>query len=588
MIAVRWVGSLLVIISALVPLEQTEIGRIDFPASGRPEAQAHFRRGLLWFYNFGYDDAIEEFREAQRLDPDFAMAYWGEALSHNRPLWFAQDLDAARAALGRLGPSPEARAARARTPRERAYLQAVEALYGEGGKEARDRAYAAAMRDLSTKYPDDLEAACLHAFALLATVPLGQHGAPAAMKAGEIAEDVFRKNPRHPGAAHAIIHAFDDREHAARALPAARAYAQIAPQSSHARHMPSHIFLQLGLWDEAAGADAASWEVSVERVRTKGLSIADRDYHSLSWLVYELLQQGKFEAARDAMKPFEDALTTNEPRRRDELATLRAYYTVESEDWHRTASRTAFDNADELFALGMGAAMRGDTATARAVLDTMQRLSRTDPDEGRRILEVIMERQLAALVEMAGGRDEAALTAAAEAARQEDLLPRPVGRTRPVKPSHELLGELFMRAGRPAEAAAQFERSLWRAANRSRSVLGLARAAKQHKDLEAARRHYTQFLKNWHAADPGRSESSEARAFIGFQVLGFQVPGSGSRFQEAVQSSPGTYEPDMERGTRAPGTRRQAVHSQRPAELHLVNPDLACVEVHVQPAGRNG
>jgi tetratricopeptide (TPR) repeat protein len=549
MSAVRWVLGLLVIAWSLGPLEQTEIGRVDFPTSGRADAQKHFIRGLLWFYNFGYEDAIEEFRDAQRLDPDFAMAYWGEALSYNRPLWFVQDRDAARAALSRLGLSPEARAAKARTPRERAYLQAVETLYGEGGKEARDSAYAAAMQDLSTKYPDDLDAACLHAIALLATVPLGRHGMPAAMKAGEIAEEVLRRNPRHPGAAHAIIHAFDDREHAARALPAARAYAQIAPQSSHARHMPAHIFLQLGLWDEAAGADAASWAVSVERVRTKGLSIADRDYHSLSWLVYELLQQGKFEAARDAMKPFEDALATNDPRRRDELATLRAYYTVESEDWHRIASRTAFDNADELFALGMGAAMRADTATARAVLDTMQRLSRTDPDEGRRVLEVIMERQLAALVEMAEGRVEAAVAAAADAARQEDLLPRPVGRARPVKPSHELLGELFLRAGRPADAAAQFERSLWRAANRSRSVLGLARAAKQDKRLAAARSHYAQFLKNWHAADAGRPESSEARGFVRFQVLGFPVLGRGSRFAQNQRTK-------VERGTRAPGTRR--------------------------------
>jgi tetratricopeptide (TPR) repeat protein len=511
---VRWTLGLLVLIPSLVPLQPSEIGRIDFPTSGRPDAQAHFIRGVLWFYNFGYDDAIEEFREAQRLDPEFAMAYWGEALSYNQPVWFTQNPDAARAVLAKLGPTPDARAAKTPTPREKAYLHAVEMLYGDGAKEARDTAYADAMRDLSSKYPDDLEAACLYAFALLGTVALGQHDTPAAMKAGEIGETVFQKNARHPGAAHAIIHAFDDRDHAARALPAARAYAQIAPQSSHARHMPAHIFLQLGLWDEAAAADHASWTVSVDRVRTRGLSIAERDYHSLSWLVYEYLQQGKFAAARDAIKPFEEALATGDPRRRDELATVRAYYTVESEDWQPIGSRRSYDNADELFALGLGAATGGDTDRAQVVLDTMRRLAQTDPEPGRRVLEIIMERQLTALVEMGEGRVDAALIAAAEAARQEEALPRPVGRARPVKPSHELLGELLLRAGRPAEAVSQFERSLWRSANRSRSVLGLARAARDQKDLAAARRHYAQFLKNWHAADQGRAELKEARASV--------------------------------------------------------------------------
>jgi len=532
----------------LVPVQQPEIGRIDFPTSGRPAAQAHFNRGMLWFYNFGYDEAVDEFRAAQRLDPDFAMAYWGEALSYNRPVWFTQDLGAARSALAKLADTPEARAAKAPTPREKAYLQAVEILYGDGEKEVRDGAYAAAMERLTMTYPDDPEAACLYAFALLGTVPLGRHGDPAALRAGEIAEIVFRRNPRHPGAAHAIIHAFDDRDHAARALPAARAYAKIAPQSSHARHMPAHIFLQLGRWDEAAAADRSSWSVSVEHVRARGLSIADRDYHSLSWLVYEYLQQGQFRAARESMKPFEEVVAAaNDPRRKDDLATLRAYYLIESEQWQDVSTRSAFDNADELFGLGMAAALTGDTVRAGAVLDTMRRLSQTDPDAGRRVLETIMERQLAALVEMAGGRIEPALAAASDAARLEDALPRPVGRARPVKPSHELLGELLLRAGRPGDAAAAFERSLWRAANRSRSVLGLARVAHRRKDAAAARRHYTTFLENWRLADAGRPEVKEARDALRPRsgALGATPPRSRPRARKSTNrdASRGSWPP---------------------------------------------
>jgi tetratricopeptide (TPR) repeat protein len=532
MLSVRLTCSLLLASSLLVPLQQSPLGEIKFPSSGHPDAHERFIQGLLWLYNFGYDDAIEEFRAAQRLDSDFAMAYLGEALSYNRPVWFTEDLPKARAALARLGPTPAARAAKAPTRREKAYLEAVEALYGDGEKDARDHAYALAMERVWADYPDDLEAACLYAFALLGTVALGQHGSPTAMKAGEIGEAIFRKNPRHPGAAHAIIHAFDDRDHAARALPAARAYAAIAPRSSHARHMPAHIFLQLGLWDEAAEADHASWMVSVARVREKGLSIAERDYHSLSWLVYEYLQQGRFQHARESMMQFEEVVgATKDLVRKDEFATLRAYHAVESEQWHESIAQRAYDNADELFALGMGAAMVGPIERARAVLETMRRLSRTDPDEGRRMLETIMERQLEALVHLAEGRIEPALAAAADAARQEDTLPRPVGRARPVKPSHELLGEVLLRAGRPVEAATAFERSLWRAANRSRSVLGLARAARQRDDLQAARRHYTQFLANWRLADSARPELKEAR-----DVLHLIDP-DAPRIKERIEAS---------------------------------------------------
>jgi tetratricopeptide (TPR) repeat protein len=516
MLVVRLFSSVLLAGLVLVPSQRAGLGRIDFPTSGRPAAHAHFIQGLLWLYNFGYDDAVEEFKAAQRLDPGFAMAYWGEAMSYNRPVWFTQDLGAARAALARLGATPDERASKAPTEREKAYLAAVELLYGEGEKSARDAVYAEAMARLSAGNPRDSEAACLYAFALLGTVPVGQHGTAEALEAGEVAEAVLRRNPQHPGAAHAIIHAFDDREHAARALPAARAYAAIAPRSSHARHMPAHIFLQLGLWHEAAASDESSWAVSVEHVRGKGLSIADRDYHSLSWLVYERLQQGRFQDAGRAMEPFEEVVAaTKDPVRKDDLATLRAYYAVESEQWEELSDRAAFDNADELFALGMAAAMTGRTGRAGAVAERMLQLSRTDPDHGRRLLETIMERQLAALVHAAAGQIEPALAAAADATRLEDALPRPVGRARPVKPSHELYGELLLRAGRPGEATGAFERSLWRAANRSRSVLGLARAAKAQQDFEAARRHYARFLDNWKRADQGRPELTEARSAAG-------------------------------------------------------------------------
>src|SRR5712692_5004514 len=178
------------------------LGRIAFPTSGPAEAQKHFVRGVLFLHSFEYRAAREEFLSSQKLAPAFAMAYWGEAMTYNEPVWFAQDLNSARAALKRLP-------ANAPTERERAYLAAVEILYGEGTKEHRDFEYATAMRRLHEKYPDDHEAAAFYALSLLGTCHRGRD-VRTYMKAAAIAEAVLEKNPEHPGALHYAIHSYDD------------------------------------------------------------------------------------------------------------------------------------------------------------------------------------------------------------------------------------------------------------------------------------------------------------------------------------------------------------------------------------------
>ena len=289
------------------------LGRISFPTSGSAQAQAPFIRGVLLLHSFEYDDAIEAFREAQRIDPGFAMTYWGEALSYNQPLWRHEELARARAALAKLGPTAAARGARAPTVREKAYLDAVERLFGDGAKAARDRAYAERMGQLAQANPADDEAAVFHALALLATIPENERNAAVSLQAGAIATGILKRNPQHPGAAHYALHAFDDGEHAAMGLDAARTYARIAPASSHARHMPSHIFLPLGMWDEAVASDESSFAASVDRVKRQGLSMAQADFHSLSWLHYEYLQQGRFAKARDVMQTVERAIAASAP-----------------------------------------------------------------------------------------------------------------------------------------------------------------------------------------------------------------------------------------------------------------------------------
>ena len=158
------------------------------------------------------------------------------------------------------------------------------------------------MAQLHAQFPEDDEASAFYALALLSTIPPGERNLPVSLKAGEIALAVLKKNPEHPGANHYALHAFDDGEHAARALQAARTYARIAPASSHARHMPSHVFLPLGMWDEAVASDEAAFATSIEIAKRKGLPPSQYDFHALSWLHYEYLQQGRFAKAREVMR----------------------------------------------------------------------------------------------------------------------------------------------------------------------------------------------------------------------------------------------------------------------------------------------
>jgi tetratricopeptide (TPR) repeat protein len=280
------------------PAQAVQLGAVEFPTSNSSkEAQGHFLRGVAALHSFWYEEARDEFRQASALAPDLMMAYWGEAMTFNHPLWAEQDADAARAVVKKFRDLPGL------APRERAFLNAVRLLYGDGDKLSRDRLYAAAMEQVYRDNPNDLEAASFYALSLLGTVRPGEAGFARQMKAGAIALDVYRKNPQHPGAAHYIIHAFDDPEHAVLALPAARRYAEIAPAAHHARHMPAHIFLQLGMWDEAAASNESAWKASTDWVGRRKLAMGLRDYHSLHWLTYVYLQQGRFDEAAKLLAP---------------------------------------------------------------------------------------------------------------------------------------------------------------------------------------------------------------------------------------------------------------------------------------------
>ncbi len=376
-------------------------------AQGDQTAQALIARGVESLHWFEYEDANETFRRAQAIDPRSVMAVWGEAMTYHQTLWRNEDVAAARRALQRLGPTAATREAAARTGKERLLLAAAEALFGEGGVEERRRRYAEAMRRAYEQSGDDPDVASLYALALLGTMSrsligyVDAHeghsaslaGSPTQAQVSEILKRVLKEHPAHPGALHYLLHDDDDPVHAREALDAARALAALAPAASHALHMPAHIFVQLGLWRDAAASDAAAFKASDAWVARKSLPKAMRNYHALAWLEYELLQQGRYRAARATLDEIEPVVkASGEPALLSDLSTMRARYVIETADWTLMRNQDSFGNVNDLFAIGMSAARTGNAALAeraRQALDASQR----DPREGDlRPAIAIMER----------------------------------------------------------------------------------------------------------------------------------------------------------------------------------------------------
>ena len=479
--------------------QSANLGRIDFPTSGSPEAQKHFIEGVLFLHNFEFEDSVEAFRRAQEAEPGFAMAYWGEAMAHNHPLWREVNVEAGRDALNRLAASPAARLAKAPAERERMYLAAVEHLYGTGGKTARDAAYSKSLWRIHEKYPDDIEAASFYSLSLLGLTN-GTRDFRNYMKAGAIAQSVFAKNPLHPGAAHYMIHSFDDPIHAPLGLPAARAYSKIAPSASHAQHMVSHIFVAMGMWDEVATANETAWKVLLAQVKLKHRTVDRLDFHYFAWMHYSYLQQGRYKEAGRLLAIIDKAYREKPtPRLQRYRTQLRGMQMLETRA-RKTALPAVDDSTPELFVDGVQALNAGNLERASKLL------ARMDP---RRDPHRILKHELGALILLKKGQTEEALERLRKAAAEEEKLPLAYGPPNPMKPSHELLGEVLLDLERPAEAREAFEKGLERAPRRARLLLGLARAAQRSGDRETAQETYRILGKIWRQADADLPELAE-------------------------------------------------------------------------------
>ena len=498
------VVTLTLLVSAPAEAQFDSIGALDFPTSGSPEAQQHFLRGVAILHSFGWKQAIAEFQAAQRSEPDFAMAYWGESLCYNHPLFGEQDGESPRQVLARLAPTRAARLAKAPTQREQGFLGAVEILWGEGDWRDNRVAYMEAMQRLYERYPDDDEVATFTAVATLSGArAMNDRSSRYEMRAGAIALKVFGKNPDHPGAPHYAIHAFDDPTHAPLALPAALRYAEIAPAVAHARHMPTHIFIQHGMWDYVSNHNQIAYDVARD-LWEPGDSVGDT-VHPLDWGQYGDLQLGDYAKARTWIERLEMVARESDDQARaiSSLPLLNARYVIETEEWKTRPVRDD-SPAHELLATGISAVKTGDFATAEQASAKLQTMA-----EGNNATTQIMYREVAALIRLANGQGDAAIALMDEVMEIVAGMRLPNGAANPVKPPYELYGEILLALDRPAEAVARFETSLVRMPGRARSLLGLARAAAQSGDRATAAEQYRTLLSNWQGRDdlPGYQEA---------------------------------------------------------------------------------
>jgi tetratricopeptide (TPR) repeat protein len=438
------------------------------------------------------------------------MAYWGEAMTFNHPVWMEQDLSSARAALNKLAPSPAMRRSKAETDREKSYLDAIEILYGEGSKLDRDLRYEEEMAKLHARYPDDVDATAFYALSILGSAHAGRDAATY-MRSAAVLEEAWITHRNHPGVVHYLIHSYDDPVHAPLGLRAARLYAKIAPDAAHAQHMTSHIFLALGMWTPTVDANLAAI-AAVNRARVGRAQPPYACGHSPSWLEYAYLQLGKMESARNALLacrgamqaalPMEHASHSMDP---DDSATgsfanMRLRYLLETEEWGGEVARWPVPaNAglgaqlDFAFARALGEIAQGHEAAQDAMvnLETLSRsvidleTKRNDPDPTDRVRPEIMLAEAKGLMAEKQGDSATAETLLRRAVALEATLPVAFGPPTLDQPPHELLGAYLLRRGQRAQARTEFQKALAAAPGRRQAEKGLQAAAEANAQSAA-------------------------------------------------------------------------------------------------------
>lgn len=532
---VRFGSLLLLIVSARLSFAQDHdhpspehLGTVNFSTSCVKTAQPQFNRAVALMHSFQFARAIEGFNTILASDPSCAVAYWGIALSKwGNP--FAAGLKPQAQLEQGLKAIQQARAAGAKTERERAYIEAVARLYTDAAtidQRSRILAYENAMAGVSAAYPDDIEAAIFYALALAAAADPADKTYAKQLKAGAMLEKLFEQYPDHPGLAHYIIHTYDVPPLAARAVGAAKRYGQIAPSAPHSLHMPSHTFTRVGYWQESIDTNIAAAAAAQNEGQTA------EELHATDYMAYAYLQTAQDTAARHVVESSAQIFSRFDPSVLISgaaspaaaffaRAAIPARYCLERRAWADAAkleprpSPFPYTDAITYFARGLGAAHMKDIDAARSAITSLEQLR----DKLKTMKEAywanqveIQRQEVSAWLAFAQGDQQGALAGMRSAAELEDQTEKNAITPGPLMPAREQLGEMLLELKRPAEALKEFEATLAKEPNRFRALYGAAEAAKLAGDRKVAQKHFQELLKVAERGDtPGRQELAEAR-----------------------------------------------------------------------------
>jgi len=503
-------------------MAQEKLGKVDFPISCSTEAQAQFNRAVAMLHSFWFPQAPKAFVAVSETDPGCAMAHWGIAISQRaNPLVGPPDSAALKRGLASI---ERAKAIGAKTQRERDYINAIELFYKDSDKldhRTRVLAYEKAMERLYLAYSQDIEAAVFYALALNEAIDFEDKTYVRQLKAARILENVWAKQPEHPGVLHYLIHSYDFPPLASRGLETAKRYASAAPSAPHALHMPSHVFSMLGMWQESIKSNR------------EALSVAKNYVHAMDFIVYAHLQGAQDGEAKRLLEESAALYKTQAPTAEltptggvltvhTAFAAIPARYAIERGAWADAAAlqpRPSTPAADAItyFTRAMGAVRNGDVNGARKDIEQLESLKNTLTTAKQKYWAdqvEIQRRAAAAWVAHAEGKKDEALKSMRSAATLEDASEKHVAMENRLWPMRELLGEMLLQLNEPAPALKEFEASFKAAPNRFRGYYGAAKAAERLGDQKKTRSYYEKLMELCRQGDGERPELVEAKAFL--------------------------------------------------------------------------
>ena len=502
--------------SGAIGQQDDKLGKLFFPTSCDPNVQAEFDRGVAMLHSYWFLIARRKFEGILQQDPACAMAYWGVAMDYlGNTLATTPTRADSQAAWDAL---EKARVAGAKTQRERDWIEALSAYFRDHDKvavDARLAAYNAAMERMAQSYPDDYEVQVYYALTLQASAQKSDLTYANQIKSAAILEKLYDQNPQHPGVTHFLIHAYDYHPLAEKGIPAARRYAGIAPAVPHARHMPSHIYSMVGLWEESIASNASAIEIQPDY------------YHAADFSVYahlQLAQDTKAKAMTD--KSLATADRGDRPINFVNFTAknaMPARYVLERADWAGAAALplkpSQYPQADSLthFARGLGMARSGNLAGAKAEIEAIKALRAALERTNQSYWADRSEEQILAIsawIALKEGARDQALRFMRTAADNEDASVKHVAMENRLYPFRELLGELLLEMGQSAAALSEFETALKQTPNRNRTYLGIARAADAAGNRQKASEYYGKLVELAKNADTERQEIREAKAFL--------------------------------------------------------------------------